>query len=89
MSGVDSDSKEQGGRKGLMKDRAWYQTFPQGGSNTKVYKNRWNQVGGPELLTVENREGKGCNVAFVSTSVKFVKAADLAKLKWKPDPNKK
>ncbi|MHC4154788.1 MAG: hypothetical protein ACYSTZ_11185 [Planctomycetota bacterium] len=52
-------------------------------------KGGWNQSGGPELLTVENHEGKGCNVAFVSTSVRFVKAGDLSKLKWKPNPNEK
>jgi hypothetical protein len=81
--------KEDGRRKGLMKDRAWCQTFPQGGSNTKVYKNRWNQVGGPEILSTEHHKGEGCNVAFVDMSVRFVKAGDLAKLKWKADPNEK
>ncbi|MHC4363383.1 MAG: hypothetical protein ACYSTZ_11190, partial [Planctomycetota bacterium] len=81
--------KKRGGRGGLMKNRGWYQTFPQGGPNTKVYKKRWNQVGGPEILTTRYNDGQGCNVAFVDTHVKFVRAADLAKLKWKPDPNDK
>jgi len=38
-----------------------------------------------ELLTTENHEGEGCNVAFVSTRAEFVKTKDLGKLKWKPD----
>ena len=45
----------------------------------------WNQVGGPEILTTQNHEGEGCNVAFSDSIVKFVYAKDIAKLKWKPD----
>lgn len=67
------------GRQGLLKERAYY----------KVYKLRWNQVGGPELLTVENHKGKGCHVAFADLSVRFVKTRNLGKLKWKADPNEK
>ena len=76
-------------RAGFIKDRAWYQTFPYGDPNTRVYSKQWNQVGGPEILTTSHNRGDGCNVAFVDTSVKFVKTADLPKLKWKPDPNEK
>lgn len=45
----------------------------------------WNQVGGPEILTTENHEGKGCYVAFLDSHVEFIKAEDISKLKWKPD----
>lgn len=45
----------------------------------------WNQVGGPEILTTENHEGKGCNVVFLDGHVEFIKAEDISKLKWKPD----
>ena len=45
----------------------------------------WNQVGGPEILTTNNHQGDGCNVAFVDSHVEFVKARDIDKLKWKPD----
>jgi hypothetical protein len=81
--------KERGRRKGFIKDRAWYQTFPHSDPKTRVYSKQWNQVGGPEILTTSHNRGDGCNVAFVDTSVKFVKTADLPKLKWKPDPNEK
>jgi hypothetical protein len=81
--------RERGGRKGFIKDRAWYQTFPYGDPNTRVYSKRWNQVGGPEILAARYHDGQGCWIAFVDTSVKFVKTADLPKLKWKPDPNEK
>ena len=45
----------------------------------------WNQVGGPEILTTDNHQGDGCNVAFIGGYVKFVKASDIEFLKWKPD----
>lgn len=77
--------KGRGGRRELLKNRTWYRTFPAGDPNRKVYKNRWNQAGGPEILTTEHHEGQGCSVAFMSTRVAFVKTADLAKLKWKPE----
>jgi hypothetical protein len=44
-----------------------------------------NQVGGPEILTTENHQGEGCNVAFIGGYVEFVKASDIEYLKWKPD----
>ncbi len=42
----------------------------------------WNQAGGPELLTIENHQGKGCNVAFNDTHVEFVLSKDVNDLKW-------
>ncbi len=45
-------------------------------------KGGWNQVGGPELLTTENHKGKGCNILFNDTHVKFVKTKQLVELKW-------
>lgn len=47
----------------------------------------WNQVGGPELLTTDNHNGKGCNVLFNDNTVEFVKTEELAKLKWKAEQN--
>lgn len=44
----------------------------------------WNQSGGPEILTTDNHKGKGCNVLFMDSSVKFVKTKDLKDLKWEP-----
>ena len=42
----------------------------------------WNQSGGPEILTTDYHEGKGCNVLFADSHVKFVKTEDLDDLKW-------
>ena len=42
----------------------------------------WNQSGGPELLTLENHDGKGCNVSFNGGSIEFVRAERLGELKW-------
>jgi hypothetical protein len=75
--------KDQRGRQELLKNRAWYKTMPYGAPETKVYKNRWNQAGGPEILTTKHNKGKGCNVVFVNGRVRFVKTEDLGKLKWK------
>ena len=47
----------------------------------------WNQVGGPEILTTDNHQGDGCNILFVDSHVEFVKAKELAHLKWKPEQN--
>jgi prepilin-type processing-associated H-X9-DG protein len=45
-------------------------------------KGGWNQVGGPELLTMENHKGEGCNVVFGDWHVEYVKAERIAALKW-------
>lgn len=49
-----------------------------------VYKNRWNQVGGKEILTTEYHKGRGCHVLFTDGSVRFVKKEDLDTLRWEP-----
>lgn len=45
-------------------------------------KKGWNQVGGPEILTFNNHEGKGCSVLFNDGRVEFVKKEDFGELKW-------
>jgi hypothetical protein len=42
----------------------------------------WNVSGGPELVTFENHQGKGCNVVFVNLEIKFVDKKDFKELKW-------
>lgn len=80
--GIDSR-----GRLELLKNRAWYSTWPRGQPDTKVYKNRWNQAGGPAILTTMHHytkeHGGACNVALVSGRVYIVRTKDLNKLKWK------
>jgi len=51
-------------------------------------KGGWNQFGGPEILTTDNHDGKGCNVLFNDGRVRFVKTKDLRKLKWKVEEGK-
>jgi len=46
-------------------------------------KGGWNQAGGPELLTLDNHNGDGCNVMFVNGYVGFVEARWVEALKWK------
>jgi hypothetical protein len=45
-------------------------------------KGGWNQIGGPELLTLENHKGEGCNVVFGDMHAEFVKVERLGELKW-------
>jgi prepilin-type processing-associated H-X9-DG protein len=84
--GIDSASRSE-----PVGNRRFYEMLGSPGPNTMVYKYRWNQAGGPEILTTRyhysKEHGGGCNVAFVDAHVEYVKAADLPKLKFKPDPN--
>jgi hypothetical protein len=42
----------------------------------------WNQVGGPELLTLDNHRGEGCCVCFADGNVRFVKREQVSELEW-------
>jgi hypothetical protein len=79
------------GRDGTLGDREWYKSLNSLGQredlkkhkqSEKVYKRRWNQVGGSDMLTTENHEGKGCWVLFSDIHAEFVKAERLGELKW-------
>jgi prepilin-type processing-associated H-X9-DG protein len=50
----------------------------------KLDKLRWNQVGGPEMLTCEHHQGKGCYILFGDGHVWFTKKEEFTKLRWKP-----
>ena len=54
----------------------------------------WNQFGGPEILSLENHEGQGCNILFNDGTMRFVKPketsrfvkpVELGALKWKDE----
>lgn len=47
----------------------------------------WNQVGGPELLTMENHEGIGGWVCFVNASTRFVRPEQVGGLRWIDEPH--
>jgi len=50
--------------------------------NDKVYKDRWNIAGGPELVTSHNHNYKGCNIHFVNGAVSFEPADGFHNLRW-------
>jgi hypothetical protein len=83
--------KDPLGRDGTLGDRDWYKSLSSLSDRSdlkkhkhseKVYKLRWNQSGGPELLTTDNHKGEGCNVLFNDMHAEFVKAERLGELKW-------
>jgi len=76
------------GRDGFIGDRDYNKALRISGPNRKVYKLRWNQVGGPEILTTDHHKGKGCWISFNSGCVQFVKTEKLKDLKWKPEETK-
>jgi len=80
--------KTRSRRKGLLKNRAYHQTLPSDTPDKKVYKDRWNQAGGLEIVDTRHHKGY-VNVAFVNASVRIIKKADLPKLRWTADANDK
>lgn len=44
----------------------------------------WNRVGGPELLNVNNHDGKGCSVSFANGQQDFIKTEHIDTLRWEP-----
>jgi hypothetical protein len=92
--------KSKAGRTGTISSRYCYQQIKAKGGNmsmfgknpekTKVYKDRWNQAGGPELLTADNHSGEGANIALAGGYVVFFKKAEFGELNWgnkTADPN--
>lgn len=53
----------------------------------KVYKNRWNQAGGQEMLSAENHKGGGANILFADGSGGFIKKVDFNNLNWGTETN--
>jgi hypothetical protein len=47
----------------------------------------WNQHGGPELLTLNNHNGKGTNILFNDGTVRYIRKGEIGKLKWKAEAN--
>jgi hypothetical protein len=75
--------KRPGERDAMLAERTWFKTMPHyGQADMKVYKKRWNQSGGPELVATDHHEIEGSFFAFADASVRWVKKKDIAKLKW-------
>ena len=49
-----------------------------------VYKDRWNQVGGVEILTTEYYLGEECLVLFADGHAELIKKEELDTLRWEP-----
>ncbi len=82
--------KDPNGRQEQLADRDYYRHIYGSGthsSSEKVYRLRWNQCGGPEIITFNNHVGKGCNVLFNDGNVEFIRARDIGKLRWKVEEN--
>ena len=75
--------RDPNGRQGLLRGRQCFAYLGSSDPETRIYKLRWNQAGGPEILTTQNHNGKGCNVVFADLSIKFITPHELDKLKWK------
>lgn len=88
--------KDSAGRRELLGNRGWYKFLDEVGVDwireyspaKKVYKRRWNQFGGPELLAGERHKGEGCNILFNDYHVEFVTPERLGELKWKVEETK-
>jgi hypothetical protein len=75
--------KDASGRQEFLRSRDSYKFFRREYRPLKkVYKSRWNQYGGPEILTTENHMGKGCNILFNAGYVRFVPTDELSLLRW-------
>lgn len=94
--------KSKAGRNSTISSRYCYQEMRAKGGNLsmfgnnpekkKVYKDRWNQVGGPEILTADHYKGEGANTTFVDGHTGFIPKAEFGKLNWGnkiADPNSK
>ena len=92
--------KSKAGRTGTISSRYCYQEikskgeelkmFGENPEKQKVYEDRWNQSGGPEILTAEHHKGSGANFLFADGHVSFIPKEDFNKLNWGDkvaDPN--
>jgi len=75
--------KSKTGRTGTISSRHFYQEmFGEKPEKQKVYTDRWNQSGGPEILTAEHHKGSGANFLFADGHVRFIPKEDFNKLNW-------
>jgi peroxiredoxin Q/BCP len=75
--------KEQGQRKELVSSREFFKflNLSETEGKQKVYGKRWNQVGGPNDVTLEHHQGEGCNVLYADGHVEFEKKP-VEGLRW-------
>jgi len=56
--------------------------FGENPEKQKVYKNRWNQAGGPEMLSAENHKDEGAHILFADACVRYILKKDFNNLNW-------
>jgi len=61
--------------------------FGENPEKLKVYKDRWNQVGGPEILTADNHKSEGANFLFSDGHVSYCEKEGFGELNWGNDTN--
>ncbi len=78
--------RSESGRNAPVRERGFYQNsgWIDSEGNVRVYRDRWNQSGGREILTTEHHNNVGCNILFADGRCKFVPAADIDQLRWRP-----
>jgi hypothetical protein len=54
-----------------------------GNKDQRVYLNRWNQVGGKEIIS--EIHNMGCNVVFVDGYSAYIPSGEISKLRWTAD----
>jgi hypothetical protein len=82
--------KDANGRTEPIQNRDGYKEFyalNKKSDNIKVYKKRWNQTGGAEMLTAEHHKGKGSTILFGDMRVEFVEKERFGSLRWTIDVN--
>ena len=78
-------SAGRSGQREILKEPRKFQTLFKDMKIGEVYKDRWNQIGGPELLSLENHNGEGANFLFGDGHAEFVRAHRLTELQWNKD----
>lgn len=53
----------------------------------KVYRNRWNQAGGVEMISAQNHRGEGANILLADGSTIWVFKEDFNNLNWGNEAN--
>lgn len=78
--------RSESGRDAPVRERGFYQNsgWIDSEGNVRVYRDRWNQSGGREILTAEHHNNVGCNILFADGRCEFVPTADIDQLRWRP-----
>ncbi len=77
---------ETGPRDTSIKTRRFFEYYRVYDEDTLVYKDRFNQFGGPEDLTIRHDRGRsGCNIAYADGHTAFENEEGIANLRWTAD----